>query len=121
LNRTTLAVCRYAEELANVLWRIKKLLRIALPRLNLPRHYSRHSLTASSYFLGSFCTMRNSWLQCWHVAVVKRIVLPGQRYRVCFSQCGHRNSCLSKPGPICGTWFQWGASDRIPNARLRRL
>ncbi len=51
---------------------------------------SAHSEAVSSYFRGSFCTMRNSLLQCSHVAVVKkRIVVPGQRFRVCSRQCGH--------------------------------
>jgi len=48
-----------------------------------------HSRAAASYFRRSFCTMRNSLLQCSHVAVVKRVVLPGQRYRVCSWQWGH--------------------------------
>src|SRR6266852_5995353 len=43
----------------------KQLLQIALPRgFDLPLITPAHSRAAPSYFRGSFCTMRNSLLQC---------------------------------------------------------
>jgi hypothetical protein len=45
-------------------WRTKQLLRIALRALIFRSITSAYSGAASSYFRGSFCTMRNSLLQC---------------------------------------------------------
>ena len=50
-------------------------LRIALRALIFRSITSAPSGAAPSYFRGSLCRMRNSLLQCWHVAVLKRIVL----------------------------------------------
>jgi hypothetical protein len=45
---------------------------------------------------GSSCTMRNSPPQCTHLALAKRIMLPGEKCSVCRWQWGHLVSCLSK-------------------------
>jgi hypothetical protein len=57
----------------------------------------------AGYFLGSLSTTTKSLLQCWQVAVAKRIVFPGNKNGVRSWQCGHFNSCLSNPGVMFGT------------------